>query len=46
MNSSVFWGMSAWEIMFSTGVATGFGVTVLMVPKAKPRRPSPTPDEN
>lgn len=33
-------GMSSWVIMFSTGVATGVGLTVLMVGQARPRRPS------
>jgi hypothetical protein len=32
--------------MFITGVATGPGVTVLMLPKARPRSPSPEPEEN
>ena len=27
--------------MFATGVATGVGCTVLMLPQARPRRPSP-----
>ena len=33
--------MSYWEIMFSIGVATGVGFTVLMLLQARPRRPSP-----
>ena len=43
VNSSVVLGMSCCVIMFSTRVCTGVGWTVLMLPKDKPRRPSPGP---
>ena len=41
VKSSWVLGISAWAIMFSTGVLTGLGVTVLIWPKARPSNPSP-----
>lgn len=46
MNSSAFCGISCWVIMFSTGVGTGSGWTVLMDPNASPSKPSPVPWAN
>ena len=43
MKSSALCGISCSVIIFSTGVWTGFGVTVLMLPQARPRSPSPAP---
>lgn len=42
VKSSLSSGMSAWAIIFSTGVATLVGVTLLALPKPSPRMPSLT----
>ena len=46
MKSSALAGMSFWVIIFSTGVATGCGLTVLIAGQAKPIRPSLVSETN